>query len=158
MSERNRCCIRFRDKNEAVTLPDRTQAAPRPESNQPPHTHTMTSPDTDRPDGVSDEVIVALEDCSDTQLREIIHYAQQLLREHPSLTDAIESRGDEELVYTEDHGAYTIAVVERPNETGWARGPFVYRVNWEPARDGWDGQYRWHYLGKVQAESDGDRR
>ncbi|KDS92314.1 hypothetical protein FK85_00065 [Halorubrum saccharovorum] len=118
----------------------------------------MTSSDIDPPDGVSDDVIAALEDCSDTQLREIIHYAQRLLRDHPSLTDAIESRGDEELVYTEDHGAYTIAVVERPTETGWTRGPFAYRVNWEPTKDDGDGQYRWHYLGKLHGEPDGEGR
>lgn len=115
----------------------------------------MTSTDTDRPDGVSDNVVAALEDCSDTQLREIIHYAQQLLREQPTLTDAIESRGEEELVHAEDHGAYTIAVVERPNETGSARGPFAYRIGWDPARDEGDGGYRWHYLGRVHDASDG---
>ena len=101
-------------------------------------------------------MITALDDCSESQLREIINYAQRLLREHPALTDAIESRGEEELVQMEDHGAYTIAVVERPNESGEASGPFAYRVNWEPATDGGDGQYRWHYLGKVHGEARGD--
>ncbi|MDV7350618.1 hypothetical protein R3751_12630 [Halorubrum distributum] len=109
----------------------------------------MTSSDTDRPEDIADEVLAALEASDDTQLREIIHYAQRLLREQPALTDAIESRAEEELLHTEDHGDYTIAVVERPNETGSARGPFAYRVAWDPARDDGNGQYRWHYLGRV---------
>ena len=115
----------------------------------------MTSSDIERPDGVSDDVIAGIEDCSDAQLREIIHYTQQLLREQPALTDAIESRDGETLVHAEDHGAYTIAVVERPNETGRARGPFAYRVGWDPARDEGNGQYRWHYLGRVHGDPQG---
>jgi hypothetical protein len=108
----------------------------------------MTQPDTALPDDIPEEITTALEASSDSQLREIIHYAQQFLREHPPLTDAIESRAGEELVRTEDHGAYTIVVVERPDETGEARGPFAYRVGWEHGIDD-DGKYRWHYLGKV---------
>ena len=114
----------------------------------------MTSPDTERPDGVSDDALAALEDASDAQLREIIHYAQRLLREQPTLTDALDSRDGEELVHAEDHGAYTIAVVERPDETGAARGPFAYRVEWEPAPGDGEGQYRWHYLGRAHDDPD----
>lgn len=116
----------------------------------------MTPPNTDTPTDVPEDVVDALEGLSDQELREVIHYAQQLLREHPSLTDAIESRAGEELVRVEDHGAYTIAVVERPDETGEARGPFAYRVEWEPEFDGGDGKYEWHYLGKVHGTSGGD--
>lgn len=109
----------------------------------------MIPSEPDPPDDIPEEVTTALEDSSDSQLRQIIHYAQQLLRDHPSLTDEIESREGEELVRTEDHDGYTIAVVERPDETGDARGPFVYRVQWEPNLDGEGGQYRWLYLGRV---------
>jgi len=56
----------------------------------------------------------------------------------------------------EDHGAYTIVVVERPNETGEARGPFAYRVKWEPNIDEEGVRYRWHYLGKVHGDTGGD--
>lgn len=111
----------------------------------------MTAPDTDPPEDLPEEIIQALEASSDRQLREIIHYAQRLLREHPPLTDAIESREGEELVRINDHGAYTTVVVERPEETGEARGPFVYRVQWEPDIDD-GGKYRWHYLGRVNTE------
>jgi len=114
----------------------------------------MTSPDTDRPEGVPEDVTAGLDGCTDAQLRDIIHYAQRLLREKPALTDAIESRGEEELLHTEAHDGYTIAVVERPNESGRARGPFAYRIGWDPARDEGDGEYRWHYLGRVHDESD----
>lgn len=116
----------------------------------------MTSPEIDPPDGVSDDVITALDEADDAQLKETIHYAQRLLREKPTLTDAIESREGEELVRAEDHGAYTVAVVERPDETGVARGPFAYRVEWEPATDGGDGHYRWHYLGRASGGPGGD--
>ncbi|WP_115863026.1 hypothetical protein [Halorussus litoreus] len=116
----------------------------------------MTSSDTNPPENVPERVIAGLEDSSDGQLRDIIHYAQQLLREHPPLTDAIESRRGEELVRVEDHDGYTIVVVERPDETGQARGPFAYRVNWEPEIDGGNGKYRWHYLGKVYDDSEGN--
>lgn len=116
----------------------------------------MTSSDIDPPEDIPEEVSNALKGSSDSQLREIIHYAQQLLREHPPLTDAIDSREGEELVRVEDHGAYTIVVVERPDQTGEGRGPFAYRVRWEPGIGGGEGKYRWHYLGKVYGESGGE--
>jgi hypothetical protein len=116
----------------------------------------MTPTKIDPPEDVPEEVTTALEGSSDSQLREIIHYAQQLLREHPPLTDAIESREGEDLVCMEDHGAYTLVVVERPNETGEARGPFAYRVKWVPHMDEEGGKYRWDYLGKVHGETGGD--
>lgn len=116
----------------------------------------MSIPETNPPESVPAEVTHALQGSSDSQLREIIHYAQQLLREHPPLTDAIESREGEELLRMEDHGAYTLVVVERPDETGEARGPFAYRVRWEPNTKGERGKYRWHYLGQVNAEPGGE--
>lgn len=116
----------------------------------------MTSSDTEPPDDLPEGLITAVEDRSDRELGGIIDYAQQLLREHPSITDAIESRHGEELVRVEDHGAYTIAVVERPDETGEARGPFAYRVRWEPHIDDEGGRYKWHYLGKVNEDAGGD--
>jgi len=116
----------------------------------------MTASDTDPSEDIPERITAVLEDSSDSQLREIIHYAQQLLRERPPLTDAIESRHGEELVRVKDHGAYTIAVVERPDETGEARGPFAYRVKWEPNINDEGGKYRWHYLGKVHGEPEAD--
>jgi len=95
----------------------------------------MTPPDPNPPEDIPEDLSAALRDSDNSQLREIIHYAQQLLREQPSLTDAVESRPGEDLVRIEDHGAYTIVVVERPNETGEARGPFAYRIKWEPNID-----------------------
>jgi len=115
----------------------------------------MTRSEIDTPDGIPRDVVATLDGCSDAELREIVHYAQQLLDAHPPLTDAIESRLGEELLRVEDYGAYTIAIVERPDETGDARGPFAYRVTWEPEVDGDGGQYRWHYLGKVNDGSEG---
>jgi len=116
----------------------------------------MTPSEINPPDDIPSEVITALEGCSDGELREVIHYAQQLLWEQPPLTDAIESRPEEDLVRVEDHDAYKLAVVERPAETGEARGPFAYMVRWEPGVDDENGQYRWHYLGKVYGDSGGD--
>jgi hypothetical protein len=109
----------------------------------------MTSSDIDPPESISTEVAAALEESSDAELRAVIHYAQRLLAEHPPLTDEIASREGEELVRMEDHGAYTYVVVERPDETGENRGPFAYQVHWEPSVDDGDGQYRWHYLGRI---------
>jgi len=115
----------------------------------------MTSSDTDVPESISDEVAAHLQESTDHQLREIIHYAQQLLTEQPSLTDAIESRDGEELVRREDYDEYTLVIVERPEETGDARGPFAYRVRLEPGFEGSDGKYRWHYLGQVYGANGG---
>lgn len=117
----------------------------------------MTLSDTDSPEGVPETIAAALEDSSDSQLGDIIRYAQRLLQERPPLTDAVESREGEELVRTSNHGGYTIAVVERPEETGEARGPFVYRVKWAADIDGEGGEYQWHYLGKALGEPGGDR-
>ncbi len=113
----------------------------------------MTAHSPDPKDAVPDEITMGLEDCSDRQLRATIEYAQRLLQDHPELTEAIESRPGERLVRTEDHGTYTIAIVERPDETGDQRGPFAYLVNWEPGLPGEEGQYRWQYLGMVHAGS-----
>ena len=115
----------------------------------------MTLSEIDPPENVPEELVAVIEDSTDSQLREIINYAQQLLREHPSITDAIESRPGEELVRIEDYGAYTIVVVDRPAETGEARGPFAYRVRWEPHVDDGEGRYKWHYLGRVYGDAGG---
>lgn len=123
----------------------------------------MTSSDTDVPDDISDELATHLQESTDKQLREIIHYAQQLLTEQPSLTDELEARDDEELVprdgeeivRMEDHGDYTLVIVERPEETGEARGQFAYRVRLEPGFEDSDDRYRWHYLGRVHGTEGG---
>jgi len=115
----------------------------------------MTNSEPDPPEHVPETVVTALEECSDTELREIIHYAQQQLRDHQSLTDTIESREGERLVRRDDFEGYTIVIMERPEEPGWARGPFAYRVKWERTPDDTDGQYRWHYLGHVDTGSGG---
>jgi hypothetical protein len=125
----------------------------------------MTRPDADPPDHVPTEVAEALEASDDRQLREIVHYAQRLLREqrpvtdaaeHRSVADAIEPREGEELVRVDDHGGYASVVVERPDQTGEARGPFAYRVQWEPDVDGEGGSYYWHYLGRVAGAEGGE--
>lgn len=115
----------------------------------------MTPSKADFPEDVPEEVTTALEGSNDRQIRAINHYTQQLLREHPPLTDAIEPRKGEELVRMDDRGEYTIVVVERPDATGEARGPFAYRVKWTPNIDEEGGQYRWHYLGKVSGDTVG---
>ena len=114
----------------------------------------MTLSESNPLEDVSEEVTTVLENSTDDQLREAINYAQQLLREHPLITDAVESRCGEELVCVKDHGAYTVATVVRPGETGEARGPFAYRVKCEPNIDDEGGRYKWHYLGKVRSVTD----
>lgn len=112
------------------------------------------TPSNIKPSGaLPEELTAALVESSDRQLREVIHYAQQLLSDHPPLTDAIEAREGEKLIRIDDQGAYTIVIVERPDATGEARGPFAYRVRWEPSIDEDDGRYRWHYLGRVQTDA-----
>ncbi|MFA9502345.1 hypothetical protein NP511_13265 [Natrinema thermotolerans] len=117
----------------------------------------MTTTDADPPETVPEEIAAVLEDSSDSQLREIINYAQRCLREQPPLTDTIEARNGEELVRIAEYDAYTNVVVERPDETGEARGPFAYRVRWEPHINDEGGTYRWHYLGRVYGGVEGDR-
>ena len=116
----------------------------------------MISPTVDPPQDIPEEVSSALRASSDGQLREVIHFAQQLLQGQPPLTDAVEARAGEELVHVADHGAYTIAIVKRPDESGEARGPFAYRVTWEPDINTPGGTYKWQYLGQVHDESGGD--
>jgi len=96
----------------------------------------MASSQTDPPEDVPEELIAVLQNSADSQLREIINYAQQLLSEHPPITDAVELHPDE------------------PDE---ARRPFAYRVKWKPNIEDEGGRYRWHYLGKVHDDS-GDGR
>lgn len=116
----------------------------------------MTSRSIDPPEGITEEVLESLRESSDRQLREIIHYAQELLHEPPSESAEIVPREGEEIVRIDDSSAYTLVVVERPDETGEAHGPFLYRVTWEPDVDGGGGRYRWHYLGRVWAGEEGE--
>jgi len=116
----------------------------------------MTLPETDSPDDVPEGPAAVLEESNDGQLRGIINHAQQLLRNRPPISDTIESRYGEELLRVEDRGAYTMAVVERPDKTSEARGPFVYRVKWEPHIDDEGGRYRWHYLERVCEDAGGN--
>ncbi|WP_267164359.1 hypothetical protein [Halovenus salina] len=116
----------------------------------------MTSPNIDPPDDLPEDITEMLEASSDSQLRDIIHYAQRLPGEHPPLTDAIEPREGEEILRIDDHDVYTSVIVERPDETGSARGPFAYRVKWEPEIEGDGGHYWWHYLGRVDIDSGGE--
>lgn len=109
----------------------------------------MSTSDIDPPEDVPKSVVRELEKSSDRQLREIIHFAQRLLQEPPSRTGTIEARQGEELVRIDDHGGYKHVIVERPDASGEARGPFAYRVQWEPELDRDEGKYRWHYLGRV---------
>jgi len=117
----------------------------------------MAPSQTDPPEAVPEELIAVLQNSADSQLREIVNYAQQLLSERPPITDAIESRRGEALVRVKDHGVYTIAIVVRLDEPGEARGPFAYRVRWEPSIEDEGGRYRWHYLGRVHDDSGGGR-
>lgn len=87
----------------------------------------------------------------DGELRQLVTDARNRLEGRPPLTDVIEARENEELVRMEDEGPYTTVIVERPDETGEARGPFAYMVQWEPHVDD-DGKYKWHYLGRVFEE------
>lgn len=82
----------------------------------------MTEHSIDPPGGIPEETIQLLEESSDRQLREIIHFAQQLLLEAPSGSAEIEPREGDEIVRIDDMGAYTIVVVERPDESGEDEG------------------------------------
>jgi hypothetical protein len=113
----------------------------------------MTSPTIDPPDGLPDSIVTTLTESSDGQLREIIHYAQSLLASHPPITEAIEERQAEELLQVKEQDGYTIAIVERPDETGADRGPFAYMVKWQPSIEGEKGGYHWHYLGRVHGDA-----
>ena len=97
---------------------------------------------------LQEAIVDALETGDDGQLRELVRDARQRLDDRPSLTDVVESRDNEELVRIDEKGPYTTVIVERPEETGEARGPFAYIVQWEP-HVGEDGKYKWHYLGRV---------
>lgn len=118
---------------------------------------TMTPKKDDFHENIPEDLAATLDDCSSTQLLEIIHYAQDLLYEERAVPEKgpIEPREGEEIVQKEDQGAYTRVVVERPDETGEARGPFAYRVNWVPSIDGQGGHYSWHYQGKVKDRNGG---
>ena len=88
----------------------------------------MASSQTDPSEDVPEELIAVLQNSANRQLRETTNYAQQLLREHLPITDAVESRHGEELVRVEAHGAYTITINVRPDEHGEARGSVAHRV------------------------------
>jgi len=117
----------------------------------------MASFQTDPPEAVPEELIPVFQNSTDSQLREISNYAQQLLSERPPIADAAKSRHGETLVRVKDHDVYTIAIVMRLSESGEACGLFAYRVKWEPRIEDEGGRYKWHYLGKVHDDSGGGR-
>lgn len=105
---------------------------------------------TDRAADLPESLVRQLEECSDRELRSVVHLARRLLWERRLSTADVEPRPDEELVRVDDLGDFTIVVVERPDEPGAARGPFAYRVTYEPAVEGGEGALEWHYLGRVR--------
>jgi len=113
----------------------------------------MTDTTIDPPGAIPDDLAEAIADSTDEERRAIIHYARQLVHDHPSATEALDPREGEKILEIEDQGGYTSVLVERPDESGEARGPFAYRVQWEPGFGDAEGHFQWHYLGK--AESDG---
>jgi hypothetical protein len=117
----------------------------------------MTPPEPSPPANVPEELAAVLRRCDGPQLRAVVDYARQRLHDRPPIPDAVESRHGEELVRVDDHGAYTVAVVERTGETGESRGRVAYRVKWEPDVSDEEGRYRWHYLGTVCGDADGGR-
>lgn len=104
-----------------------------------------SEPGVDLPQDILDE----LERSDDRQLREIIHYAQDLLHQRQDPTTELEPRQGEEILRTDDHGTYTIVIAKRTDVTGSEQGPYAYRVRYEPGIDDEDGQFKWHYLGRV---------
>ena len=109
----------------------------------------MSEPNPQPPEHISEEFVTELRESNDRQLREIIHYAQQLLEEHSPEAEAIEPREGEEIVRIDDQGDHTTVIVKRPDESGEARGPFAYLVQHEPDVESENGKYKWHYLGRV---------
>lgn len=111
---------------------------------------TESEEESDISDELPELIISELEQSSDGQLHAIIDYAQKLLQERNVPTTAIEAREGEEIVRKDDHGAYTIVIVKQPDATGANRGPFAYRVKYEPDIDDGEGRFRWQYLGQVE--------
>ena len=103
----------------------------------------MTPSDSSPPENISEELIAVLRSSNNPQLRESVNYAQQFLHDHPPIADAVESRHGKKFVRVDDHGGYTIAIVERPDETSETRRPYAYRIKLEPYINDeggrWDG-------------------
>ena len=64
------------------------------------------SHNVDPPQNTPEEVSSVRRASSDGRVREIIHFAQQLLREQPPLADVVETRAGEELVRIAPHPAW----------------------------------------------------
>lgn len=110
----------------------------------------MTDPDIEPPEDLPAEIATTLRESDDDQLRAVIHFAQELLWQQPPLTDCLEAREGERIVRTEEHDAYTSVVVEPTESSGSDGDRFAYRVEWEPGVEDEPGQYRWHYLGRIE--------
>lgn len=102
-------------------------------------------PPSDFPDGLVD----LLRDLSDDQLRDVIEYAQALLRARGPSPAHIEPREGEEIVHTHDFGGYTLVIVRETLHKEISSPAIAYRVNYEPAIKEGEGGWKWHYLGDV---------
>jgi CO dehydrogenase/acetyl-CoA synthase alpha subunit len=108
-----------------------------------------TAPDPPRP--LSQDVVELLDDLDEGELRAVVDYARKRLAEvHPTVTEQIEARADEEIVRVKERDAYT-EVVKRQycgEDCGECPHPYLYHVTEERHTDG-STRLHWSYLGHV---------
>lgn len=105
------------------------------------------------PSTLPDDIVEAIDNLNEAQLRAVIDYAQDRMRfVHPSVTEQIEAREGEEIVRIEERNGYTEVVKRQPCAEGCTNcphGPYLYHVNEEQRPDG-SAHLHWTYLGRIQ--------
>lgn len=104
------------------------------------------------PNTVPDDVVDAIDQLSESDLRTVIDYAQERYEYlHPTVTEQIEAAPGEEILRVEERPEYTVVVKRQPCSQGCddcPHGPYLYHVHEETHPDG-STALRWRYLGSV---------
>lgn len=111
-------------------------------NNEPP-----VAPSTLPPD-----VIEALDQLNEAELRAAIDYTQERLRDiHPTITEQIEAAPGEEIIRIQERAGYTEVVKRQPcgqNCDDCPHGPYLYHVREEQRPEG-GTHLHWVYLGRI---------
>lgn len=108
------------------------------------------------PEGVPTELVDALEELSDDELRKTLIYGQELLNAHEERGFPIEPAPGEDILRITEKELYTEVVKKVPCSEDCEEcphGPYLYHVSEETLPNG-KTELHWKFLGDVVSEDD----
>lgn len=106
------------------------------------------------PSDLPDDLVERLSRLDESELREVISYADSLLPRPPTVADLLEERPGEEILEVAERDGYTRVVKTQPCAEGCdecPHGPYLYHVRVQPSpNDGESPSLHWEFLGLVR--------